>query len=106
MQGAGSLSIVVAVVLVVLGVVGYLVERGRRGPEGVRRFLIWYVFAWPFMAVGVLEFTHPKQHWLIYVQFGIAALGYGALTLDAQRRRAAARRLAEGPMSSGTRTGP
>jgi hypothetical protein len=106
MQGAGTLFIFIAVVLVVMGVIGYSIEKRRRGPAGVRRFVIWYVFAWPFMAVGVFEITHPRQHWLVYLDFGIAAVGYGVQFLDARRSRAALRRQAKGPVSSRSRTGP
>lgn len=99
MHGMGSLFIIVGIALVVLGPVGYLLEKRRRSVNGIRRFLIWYCFAWPFAAAILLAAAYPKQHWLYYMQFGIVALGYGTQFLDARRRRAAIRRQAEHPMS-------
>jgi hypothetical protein len=98
MHGAVSGFIFLGAVMVVLGVFGYLNERRRRGAEGVRRFLIWYGFAWPFMACGMCAILFPKLHWLYYVEFAIAALGYGAQALDWRRAkaRAAARESADG----------
>jgi hypothetical protein len=74
------------VLMVAVGVVGYLMSR-RRGPDEVRRFLIWYAMAWPFMAAGLGGVLLPKEHWLYFVQGGIAVVGYGVQFFDARRQR-------------------
>jgi len=78
------------VVLVVFGVVGYSKEKRRHGPEGVRRFLIWYCFAWLFVGVALCGLAYPKQRWLEFVELAVAAVGYSALFFDRRRRRARA----------------
>jgi hypothetical protein len=87
--------------LVALGVFGYFNERRRRGADGVRRFLIWYCFVWPFMACGMCAIAFPRLHWLYYVEFGIAGLGYGVQALD--WRRAKARAAARGSVGDPSR---
>lgn len=87
---------VIGVLLVAMGVVGYLMSR-RCGPDEVRRFLIWYVFAWPFVGAGLCALFYPKLHWLYYVQFAIAAASYAVRFPDfLQRRRAKGRVEREG----------
>ena len=89
-HGMLPVFIYMGVGLVVLGVFGYLNERRRRGPEGVRRFLIWYAIAWPFMAAGLCALVFPRLHWFYIVQIGIAVIGYGVQILDFRRSRARA----------------
>jgi len=75
--------------LVAAGIIGYFNERRRRGADGVRHFLIWYCFAWPFMAANLCAMTFPKLHWLYFVSFGIAAASYVAQGMGLRRARAA-----------------
>ena len=86
-----SAWIFVGCALLVFGVAGYFMSRRRGGPQGVRSFVIWYIFAWPFLAVGLCVGEYPKRHWLYFVEFGIAALGYGVQFFDFRRQRAKAR---------------
>lgn len=104
-HGVLPVFIYVPVGLVALGVIGYFNERRRRGPEGVRRFLIWYVIVWPFMAAGLCALAFPRLHWLYIVQIGIAGVGYGVQILDFRRSRArAAARLQGVRPSPGSRS--
>jgi hypothetical protein len=38
-----------SVAMIALGAFGYFAEKRKRGAAGVRRFLISYCLAWPFM---------------------------------------------------------
>jgi hypothetical protein len=89
-HGIVSGFIFMGAALIALGVFGYFNERRRRGTDGARRFLIWYCFAWPFMACGMCAIAFPKLHWLYYVEFGIAGLGYGVQAFDWRRTKARA----------------
>jgi hypothetical protein len=77
--------IFVGALLVALGVAGFFNERRRRGPAGVRRFLVWYCLAWPFAAAAVCATEFPRLHWLILVSFGISGVG-SAVRMYADRR--------------------
>jgi hypothetical protein len=79
------------VALVVLGVFGYLNERRKGGHGGVRRFLIWYAFAWPFMACALCAGLYPRLHWLYAVDFAIAVASYVVQLRDWRRARARAK---------------
>jgi hypothetical protein len=104
-HGMLPVFIYMSVGLVALGVIGYFNERRRRGPEGVRRFLIWYAIAWPFMAAGLCALAFPRPHWLCIVQIGIAVIGYGVRILGFRRSRArAAARLQSDRPSPGSRS--
>jgi hypothetical protein len=87
--------------LIALGVFGCFNARRRRGADGVRQFLIWYCFALPFMACGMCAIAFPRLHWLYYVEFGIAGLGYGVQALDC--RRVKARAAAQGSVRAPSR---
>lgn len=58
--------------LVAIGVFGYVTTKRKHGRDEVRRFLIWYAFAWPFMACGLCAISYPRLHWLYFVDFGLA----------------------------------
>lgn len=75
------------VLLVVLGVVGYFMFR-RHGRDELRRFFIWYAFAWPFMGCGLCAAGYPRLHWLYYVSFALAVGSYGVQILGFRRARA------------------
>lgn len=62
--------------LVVLGIFGYRGERRRRGAAGVRQFLFWYAFAWPFMAAAMIGVMYPRLRWILFVSYGAVAIGY------------------------------
>ena len=79
------------VVLVVVGVVGYFNQKRRHGREGVRQFLIWYAFAWPFLACALCAGFYPRLHWLYYVDFGLAVAAYAVQIWGLIRARAAAK---------------
>ena len=95
-MGTIGACIYLGAVLVVIGVAGYFIEKRRRGPQAVRRFLIWYAFAWPFMAAGFVGLAYPKLHWLYFVEIAIAAVGYAVQYLDIRRQRAK-KQAAHGP---------
>jgi hypothetical protein len=61
-------------VMALLGVFGYLTERRKRGASGVRRFLLWYAFAIPFIACGLCGIAYPKLHWLYYPAVAMAVV--------------------------------
>jgi len=77
--------------LVVLGVFGYLKQKRRHGRDGVRQFLIWYAFAWPFLACALCAGFYPRLHWLYFVDFGLAVASYVVQILGWRRARAAAK---------------
>ena len=83
------------VALVVMGVFGYLTEKRKHGRDGVRKFLIWYALAWPFMACALCAAFYPKLHWLYFVDFGLAVASYVVPILGWRRARARARAKAD-----------
>lgn len=95
-HGIVAVFIFTGVLVVAMGPVGYLISR-RGGPDEVRRFLLWYVFVWPFAAVGLSALLFPKLHWLYFMEFAIVAGGYAVQILDFRRRRAK-RRVERGRM--------
>lgn len=68
-----------------MGVAGYFIEKRRRGPAGLRQFLIWYAFVWPFAAAGLCAMSSPRLHWLYWVEFAIAVTSY-VVQFRSQRR--------------------
>lgn len=84
-----ALCIIMVCILVIMGVVGYFVQK-RRGPRAVRSFLIWYCFTWPFLGVALCGFAFPKARWLEFVELGVIAVGYAVRYLDIRRTRAKA----------------
>lgn len=60
--------------MALLGVFGYLTERRKRGTSGVRRFLLWYAAAVPFMACSLGGTVYPRLHWLYYVAGAMAVV--------------------------------
>lgn len=77
MHGVMEVSLYMAVVMAVIGVVGYRKEKRRGGADGARQFLIWYGLAWPFVACGICAVFFRRLHWLYYVEGAIAVLSYG-----------------------------
>ena len=75
------------VVLVAVGVFGYLTQVRRRGRYEVRDFLIWYALAWPFMACFLLAGFYPRLHWLYFVNFAIAVASYAVQFFGWRRAR-------------------
>lgn len=76
--------------LVVMGVAGYFMYR-RRGRDELRRFFIWYAFAWPFVGCGACAMGYPRLHWLYYVEFALAVASYVVQIPGLRRARAKAR---------------
>ncbi len=76
--------------LAVMGVAGYFTYR-RRGRDELRRFFIWYAFAWPFMGCGLCAIGYPKLHWLYYVEFVGVVASYCVQIPGLRRARAKAR---------------
>lgn len=60
--------------MALFGVFGYLSERRKRGALGVRRFLVWYAFAVPFMACALCGTVYPKLHWLYFLAGAMAVI--------------------------------
>ena len=87
-HGTSLIFMLAGVVLAAVGVGGYLIERSRRAPGGVRRFLLWYVFMWPFMLILTCAVAYPRLHWLYYVAAVFAACGYIAQVLVWRRSQA------------------
>ena len=85
-----SVFVAMGVIMIVLGVVGYTVERRKRGPEGVRGFLIWYGLAWPFAISSIVAGLYPRLRWLYAVTFAIVAISYAVQILNWRRARARA----------------
>ncbi|HET9170556.1 MAG TPA: hypothetical protein VFN97_14020 [Actinospica sp.] len=91
MHGAVSVFLYMGAVLVALGVFGFLTERRKRGRDGVRRFLIWYALAWPFMACALAAELYPRLHWLYSVSIAIAVASYVVQIRGWRRARAQAK---------------
>lgn len=75
-HGLVSDFVIAGAILVLVGLGGYLIERRRDFPGGVRRFLVWYAFAWPFMLTVTYAAAYPRLHWLYFMAVIVMALGY------------------------------
>lgn len=74
MSNTASLFTFAGLVMALLGVLGYMSERRKRGAPGVRRFLLWYAFAIPFMACALCGTVYPRLHWLYYLAGAMAVV--------------------------------
>ena len=74
MSNTASLFAFAGLVMALVGVFGYVIERRKRGRPGARRFLVWYAFAIPFMACALTGSLYPKLHWLFYLAGAMAVV--------------------------------
>lgn len=88
MSNTASLFTFTGLVMALLGVFGYLSERRKPGALGVRRFLVWYAFAVPFMACALCGTVYPKLHWLYFLAGAMAVISALAQLRGASRASA------------------
>jgi hypothetical protein len=75
MNNAELLFAFAGLVVVFVGVFGYLIERRKGGAPAARRFLAWCAFAIPFAACALVGSVYPKLHWLYYLAGAMAVVG-------------------------------